>query len=405
LAPPSGICISERVYDDIRNQPEMRVKDLGEKRLKNVTRPIRVYALMATAHAELPRIGRTPRWRGRAFAAGVAVLLIAAVGYGVARWRSSRPSSSPQLSTQQRVIRSIAVLPLDNFSGDPNQEFFSDGMTDELTTDLATISALRVISGSSVMRYKGAQRRPMPEIAKALNVDAVLEGSVMQAGDKVRVTAQLIDAPDDKHLWAKSYERDSRDVMAMQDEVAQAIAREINVELTPNEQAHLANSHPVNPEAHEAYLKGRYFLASFSEERVKKAIEQFEEAIKIDPNLALPYTGLADAYSNGEDWYFPATEVMPKAKAAAEKAWQLDDSSAEAHASLAFIKWEYEFDWTGAEREYRRAFILNSNYAQAHHQFFLCLLNQGDSTRPLPSSSAEPSWIRFPKGSRWTGPP
>jgi len=199
----------------------------------------------------------------------------------------------------------------------------------------------------------------------------------MRVGDKVRVTAQLIDAPNDKHLWAKSYERDSRDVLAMQDEVALAIAREINIELTPQEQAHLANSRAVNPQAHEAYLKGRYFLESYSEERVKKAIVQFEDAIKIDPNFALPYTGLADAYGYGDDWYFPATEVMPKAKAAAEKALQLDDSSAEAHTSLSFINWQYDFDWAGGEREFRRAIELNPNYALAHDEYGYLLTWQG----------------------------
>jgi TolB-like protein len=175
-------------------------------------------------------------------------------------------------------IRSIAVLPLDNFSADPKQDYFADGMTDELTTDLATISALRVISRGSVMQFKGEHRPPTPEIAKALNVDAVIEGSVARVGDKVRVTAQLIDAPADRHLWAKSYERDSRDVLALQDEVSLAIAREINVELTPREQARLANSRKVDPQAHDAYLKGRYYLSSPTEERVRKALEQFEQA-------------------------------------------------------------------------------------------------------------------------------
>jgi TolB-like protein len=250
-------------------------------------------------------------------------------------------------------IRSIAVLPLDNFSGDPKQEYFAEGMTDELTTDLATISALRVISRGSVMRFKGENRPPTPEIAKLLNVDAVIEGSVARVGDKVRVTAQLIDAPADRHLWAKSYERDSRDVLALQDQVALAIAREINVELTPREQARLANSRTVDPRAHDAYLKGRYCLSSPTEERVKKALEQFQQAIRLDPNFALPYSGMADAYLLGDDWYFSPTEVMPKAKAAAEKALQLDDTLAEAHFSLGAAKFQYEYDWPGAETEFR----------------------------------------------------
>jgi len=246
-----------------------------------------------------------------------------------------------------------------------------------LTTDLATISALRVISRGSVMQFKGAHRPPAPEIARLLNVDAVVEGSVVRSGDKVRVNAQLIDAPADRHMWAKSYERDSRDVLAMQDDIAQAVAREINVELTSAEQAHFANSHAVNPAAYDAYLKGRYIVESYTGERVRKAIEQFEEAIKIDPNFALPYTGLADAYSFGADWYFPAIEVMPKAKAAAERALQLDASLAEAHTSLALIKYQFDLDWAGSEKEFRRAIELNPNYAFGHDQYGYFLAWQG----------------------------
>ena len=164
-------------------------------------------------------------------------------------------------------------------------------MTDELTTDLAKISALRVISRGSVMQYKGAHRPPTPEIAKALNVDAVVEGSVMRIGDKVRITAQLIDARADKHLWAKNYERDARDVLAMQDELALAIAKEINVQLTPDEQTRLTSAPVVNPQAHDAYLKGRYFFSRPSDENLKKAIAQFEEAVRLDPELCASVFG------------------------------------------------------------------------------------------------------------------
>jgi tetratricopeptide (TPR) repeat protein len=192
--------------------------------------------------------------------------------------------------------------------------------------------------------------------------------------DRVRITAQLIDALADKHLWARSYERNSRDVLALQDELASAIARQINIQLTPDEQARFANAHRVNPEAHVAYLKGRYYLSSLTREGINKAIAQFELAIKADPNFALPYTGLADAYADGADWYFPANEVMPKAKAAAEKALQLDDSLAEAHVALAGTIWGYYFNWEGGEREYRRAIALNPNYAFAYDQYGLMLL-------------------------------
>jgi adenylate cyclase len=405
LAPPGGICISERVYEDIRNKPEMRARDLGHKRLKNVTSPIRVYALAATAAAELPPPERT-RWMARALAASVVIVLLAALGFAFMRWRSRTPGSpAPLAAAGRRVIRSIAVLPLDNFSGDPNQEYFSDGLTDELTTDLATISELRVISRGSVMQYKGAHRPPTPQIAKALNVDAVVEGSVVRVGDKVRVTAQLIDAPADKHLWAKNYERDSRDVLAMQDEVAQAIAKEINVELTPNEHKRLTSDHAVDPAAHEAYLRGRYYLSGWSPENLNRAIAQFNRAIKLAPNFALPYAGLADAYSTADDLY-TSPSVMPRARAAAEKALQLDDSLAEANAALAGVNFLFDYDFAAAETRYRRAIELGPSYADAHswYGFLLCMEGRFDeaiaegkrATDLDPLSSAIVVYASFP---------
>ena len=212
-----------------------------------------------------------------------------------------------------------------------------------------------------------------------LNVDAVLEGSVLRSGDKVRITAQLIDARADKHLWAKSFERNSRDVLALQDELASAIAAEINVQLTPSEQSRLASARIVNPEAHDAYLKGRYFFNRPSDENLKKAIEQFELAVKLSPNFAPAYAGLSDVYlwAGYNEGFLTAAEAKTKAKAAAEEAIRLDDASAEAHASLANFKLFYDFDWEGAEREFRRAIALNPNFAGAHDAFGVALAYQG----------------------------
>ena len=323
--------------------------------------------------------GASAAWRWPAVA-GLAVF-IGLVVYLVTHFGLLRtgPRGGPDAAISPHAIRSIAVLPLDNYSGDPSQDYFAEGMTDELTTDLATISQLRVISRGSVMQFKGEHRPPTPEIAKMLNVDAVLEGSVLRAGDKVRITAQLIDARADKHLWAKSFERNSRDVLALQDELASAIASEINVQLTPSEQSRLASARSVDPEAHDAYLKGRYFFDRPSDENLKKAIEQFEVAVKLNPNFAPAFSGLSDAYlwAGYNEGVLTATEAKPKAKAAAEKAIQLDDTSAEAHTSLAVFKLFYEFDWEGCESEFRRAFALNPNYAFAHDQFGLGLALQG----------------------------
>ncbi|MGE5213498.1 MAG: TPR end-of-group domain-containing protein [Nitrospirota bacterium] len=276
-------------------------------------------------------------------------------------------------------IRSLAVLPLDNYSGDDSQDYFAEGMTDELTTDLAAISQLRVISRSSTSQFAGAQRPPAPKIAKMLNVDAVIEGSVRRSGDKVRITAQLIDARADRHLWAKSFERDSRDVLALQSELAAAIAGEIKVQLTPSEQVRLTSAPSVNPEAYDAYLKGRYFFNRPSDENLKKAITQFEEAVRLDPNFAPAYSGLSDAYlwAAFNEGVITAAEGNAKAKDAAEKALALNPASAEAHTSLANYKSWYTHDWAAADKEFRQAIALNPNYAFAHDQFGLTLACQG----------------------------
>jgi eukaryotic-like serine/threonine-protein kinase len=291
-------------------------------------------------------------------AVGALVIVVAAAAIGLVRsgvLRSTPPALAPG------VIRSIAVLPLDNYSADPNEEYFAEGMTDELTADLATISQLRVISRGSAMQFTGKARPPTPEITRILNVDAVVEGSVVRAGDKVRITAQLIDARADRHLWARSFERSSSDVLALQHELSSAIAGEIHVQLTPTEQSRLAAAPRVNPEAYDAYLKGRYFFNRPSDDNLMKAIAQFEGAVRLNPTYAPAFSGLSDAYlwAGYNEGVLTASEARPKAKAAAEKAIQLDDSSAEAHTSLAVFKLFYEYDWAGCEREFRRAFALN----------------------------------------------
>jgi TolB-like protein/DNA-binding winged helix-turn-helix (wHTH) protein/Flp pilus assembly protein TadD len=268
-------------------------------------------------------------------------------------------------------IHSIAVLPLANLSGDPAQDYFADGMTEELTTDLGQISALRVISRTSAMHYKGTNKT-LPEIARELHVDAVVEGSVERSGDQVRITAQLVEAATDRHLWAKKYERNLRDVLSLQDDVAQAIANEVKIKLTPQEQIHLANARPVNAQAHEADLRGYYELRKhmpggrYEPGTFEKTIQYFQQALALDPNDALAYSGLADAYYDQSTFLRAPLEVMPKAKAAAARAIELDETLAEAHASLGYVKLTFDWDWPGAEREFRRALELNPNLPQAH---------------------------------------
>jgi TolB-like protein/DNA-binding winged helix-turn-helix (wHTH) protein/Flp pilus assembly protein TadD len=268
-------------------------------------------------------------------------------------------------------IRSLAVLPLENFSGDASQDYFADGMTDELITDLAQIRALRVVSRTSVMTYKGT-RKPLPEIARELNVDAVVEGSVSRSGDQIRITAQLIQLPADKHLWAQSYQGTLSDTLAVQNQVARAIADEIRVEITPQEQAALKSAKKIDPEAYEAYLKGRYFWNKRTAEDLEKAVDYFNLAIARDPNYAAAYSGLADTYALLGDWEYAAMspkEAMPKALFAARKALQLDDRLGEAHASLAFCLEGFDWDFAAAEKEFQRAIDLNPGYATAHHWY------------------------------------
>jgi TolB-like protein/DNA-binding winged helix-turn-helix (wHTH) protein/Flp pilus assembly protein TadD len=279
-------------------------------------------------------------------------------------------------------IRSIAVLPLENLSGDASQNYFADGMTDELITDLAQISALRVISRTSVMVYKGA-RKPLPQIARELNVDAVVEGTVLRSGDQVRITAQLIEASKDKHLWSQSYEGELRDTLALQNRVASAIADQIRINLTPQEQAALKNVKVVNPEAYESYLKGRYFWNKRTADGLKVALAYFKQAIEEDPKYAQAYSGLADTYALLGDWQYAVMtpkKAFPKAKAAAIKALELDSTLGEAHNSLAFVLDGFDWDFDAAGKEFQRAIELNPGYATAHHWYawHLSLLGRYD---------------------------
>jgi len=313
----------------------------------------------AASAASAPK-GRRTRARALAIGAGVALVAVATL-IGVRRLRG-RPG------TGSTAIQSIAVLPLENFSRDPEQEYFADGMTEELITQLAQIRSLRVISRSSVMAYKGT-KKPLPQIGRELQVDGILEGSVRRAGDRVRITAQLVRAANDQHLWAKGYERDLRDVLSLQSDVARAVTDEIRATLTPEEQARLSAARPVDSEAHEAYLKGRYSLNKSTEATIRRAIEYFNQAIAKDPGAARAYAGLADAYSALRSTYAAPRVVMPKAKEAALKAIELDDGLPEAHVSLGLVKFFYDFDWPGADKEFQRALELNPNSAEAHEAY------------------------------------
>jgi len=323
--------------------------------------------------AAVPRTpGWPPRLRRRLLSGGLlaSVALCLAV-WGAGKWRGRPPSPLP------KPIQSLAVLPFENLSHDSGQEYFAEGMTDELITALAKVHAIRVVSRTSVMQYK-ATRKPLPEIARELGVDAVLEGTVVRAQNRVRITAQLIRGAPEEHVWAEQYEGDLEQVLALQNSVAHDVARSIQVKLTPQERTLLAARRTVEPAAYEAYLKGRYLWGSIAEEDLKRSREYLEEAIAKDPGYALAWAGLADIYNKLDSWgILPAREVAPRARAAAEKALELDNTLAGPLVALADVKCHYEWDWAGAERLCTRAIESNPAYGDAHHVYATLLATVG----------------------------
>ena len=282
------------------------------------------------------------------------------------RFIGKREAATPAPASR---IQSLAVLPLENLSRDPEQEYFVDGLTEALITSLAKISVLRVVSRTSAMQYKGVHNKSLREIARELGVDGIVEGTVLRSGSQVRISTQLINATTDTHLWAENYDRDLRDILALQLDVAGAIAREIKAKLTPREQEQLARAHPVNPEAYEAYLKGRYYWNRRTPEGVRKGGEYFQQAIEKDPTYAAAYAGLADCAGIAGWWGFvPPEEGCGRAKEAARKSLEIEET-AEAHASLGWAIIHYDFDTLSAEKEFQRAIELNPRYPSAHQWY------------------------------------
>jgi TolB-like protein/DNA-binding winged helix-turn-helix (wHTH) protein/Tfp pilus assembly protein PilF len=324
----------------------------------------------------------TARRAGRlGWIAGLAIAAVSLVTFFLVRERIwSRTIAAPK-----KIM--LAVLPFENLSGDSQQEYFSTGLTEEMITQLGDLepNRLGVIARTSALQYKGA-KKDTRQIGRELGVDYILEGSVRREGDRVRITAQLIQVKDQTHLWARDYDRNLRDILALQSDVASAIAQEIKLKLTSEERARLASTPALNPEAYELYLKGRYFWNKRTKDGFVKAIGYFQQAIVRDPKYAQAYAGLADAYAllgSLPTVEIPRQEAMPKAKAAALKALELNDSLAEAHTSLAFVEMQYEWDWPGSEKEFKRALELNPNYATAHQWYAVWLMSQGKQDAAL----------------------
>jgi TolB-like protein/tetratricopeptide (TPR) repeat protein len=327
----AGVCVSAEVYHSVRNQPNVEATALGEQELKNVGRPVALFALRGAA---APPRATTAR---------------------------------PAAARESGPIRSLAVLPLENLSGDPSQEYFADGMTETLIGDLGKLRALRVISRTSVMRYRGA-RKPLPEIARELGVDALLEGTVIRDGERVRITAQLIDGRTDRHLWSERYDRELRGILELQSDVARAVARGIELELLPVESAQLANRRSVVSAAHDALLEGIHQVGRWSPALLPTAIASCERAIALDPGNAPAHAwlGLAWHMLTNDFAAVPHRLGMEKAKSAALRALQLDAELGEAHAALGMIALHLEWDWEASGRHFERALELNPSLAMAH---------------------------------------
>jgi len=360
-------------FDDSLNHAVKKLRqvlgDSAENPRLIETLPRYGYRLMVTTEPK-PKAEPLPVPRTRRAAVNL-VAIFAAIALsalsGAVWWRAHR--SRAQLNPADFHIQSLAVLPLANLSGDPQQEYFAEGMTDAVTTDLAKLHAVRVISRTSAMRFKDA-KLPLPEIARALGVDGILEGSVQRNGGRVRITVQLIRAPTDVHLWAESYERDARDILSLQGEIAQAIAREIKVVLTPEESSYLGQAGTRNSEAYDDYLKGQSHWYRLSREHIDTALGYFEQALQKDPNYARAYVGIGNVWMLRADaGFILPTDGFPKAKAAVATALRLDDTLAEAHMSRGNIAGPYDHDWAQEEREFRRAIELNPNSADGHFYY------------------------------------
>ena len=404
--PPTvaGRGLSGRASPELQRIVEKCVEEEPENRYQSAKElGVDLRRLSAPAVPVSPR--REPRGSARWIVrraglamAGVGVVLAIVVGLNVGGWRDRLFGGGAP-----GPIDSIAVLPLKNLMGDPEQDYFVEGMHEALTAELSKISALKVISRTSTVRYKDTDK-PMPQIARELGVTGLIEGSVLREGDQVRITVQLIHGPSDRHLWAESYQRELRGILTLQSDVARAIAGEIRVAVTPAEATRLTTTRTVNPEAYQLYLQGRYFWNYRTQEGFEKAIKYFQQAIEKDPTEARAYAGLADCYNVMSNYLpVPTRETFPQAKAAALKALSLDDTLAEAHTSLAFVYEVYDWDWAAAEREYQRALELNPSYETARRWYagFLVMLGRTEEGIAETQRALELDPVNMHGGAAW----
>ena len=334
LVEPGGICVTGQVFENIRSNREFRTVPLGRHSLRGVSVPVEAYKVLLLGERAVPSV--TPLEPSR-----------------------------------------VAVIPLDMLSSDREDEYLADGLTEEVINTLSSIPSLRVIARTSMMKYKG-KKKGAAEIARELNVGTILEGSVMKSGDKIRVTMEMVDAKTDEPVWAHRFDKKLKDIFAIQTDIARKVAAALKVRLLKDQRVLIEKKAPERIDAYILYLRGRYYWGKRNEEDLKKAIGYFEEAVRKDRNYTLAYTGLADCYTlMGRHQYMPANEAFWRARGYAQRALEIDDSLAEAHTSMAGILINYDWDWKGAEEQFRRAIQLNPNYATAHHWYSVLLLTMG----------------------------
>ncbi|MCH7886468.1 MAG: guanylate cyclase [Candidatus Marinimicrobia bacterium] len=379
LAEPGGICVSSRVRDDVKNQPGLNLYSLGKQNLKNVDEPMEVFAISEIGddvHLNIPRYEGIFRKR---LAFAVLAVIIIFSGLYVYKTVSDESVTGEGISIERSSMASIAVMPFENMSSDPENEYFSDGMTEEIINALTKIKGLRVASRTSSFRFKGA-KIDIREVGEKLNVNTVLEGSVRKSGTKLRITAQLINIEDGYHIWSEVFEREMSDVFAIQDEISQSIANRLKIEFAGIEKPSIAERHTENLAAYNLYLKGRFYSNKLTKEGLKKGIEYLNLAVEKDPRYALAYSELSKSYAFvgyfNHDLY-PRKEAFSRATVAAKKALEIDDNLAEAHTALAYVKRTYDWDWDGAEVEFNRAIELNANSSDTHQLYALYLAAVG----------------------------
>jgi adenylate cyclase len=388
LARPGTICISEGVYRQVRNKFDEAFVDLGAQRLKNISDPVHAYLIVAKEAAPRP----TTRRRAMRWAIAAGALVVVAIAGGVAAWRHQRfsvPSAPPPI-VHADGRKSVAVLPFVNMSSDKENEYFSDGITEDLITALSKVSGLRVAARTSSFAFKG-KNEPIEKIGAQLHVGAVLEGSVAKAGNQVRITAQLINVADGYHLWSDSYDRELKDIFAVRSQVAETVAKALQVTLVAGEHQMLGRKPTEDVEAYQLYLKGRHAAETYAD--YGTAMRYLRQAIARDPSYALAYLGLAYYYVVSVDFPMSGSECFPRAREAAEKALQLDPSLAEAHTWLGFVYWLYDRDHAAARRELQAALTMQPDLASAHEVkgWYLVATDQVDEGRPR--RGAPSSWI------------